>query len=148
MATVSEMTTKFQKLDKFEITNFRRWQKKMNFLLTSLKVVYVLLTPIPEVDDDGPVDALRCKSKWENDYYICRGHILNGMSDSLFDVYQNVESSKELWDSLEFKYMVEDASSEKFLVSNFSDCKMVDAWPVMEQYHEIQRTWGNLLNTV
>ena len=40
-----------------------------------------------------------------NDDYICRGHILNGMSDSLFDVYQNVESAKELWDSLESKYM-------------------------------------------
>ncbi|GJT39610.1 hypothetical protein Tco_1116450 [Tanacetum coccineum] len=36
------------------------------------------------------------KGKWENDDYICRGHILNGMSDSLFDVYTNVESDKEL----------------------------------------------------
>ncbi|GKA00716.1 hypothetical protein Tco_0673381 [Tanacetum coccineum] len=33
----------------------------------------------------------------------------------LFDIYQNVESAKELWDSLESKYMAEDASSKKFL---------------------------------
>ncbi|GJY96327.1 zinc finger, CCHC-type containing protein [Tanacetum coccineum] len=45
------------------------------------------------------------------------GHILNGMSESLFDVYQNVESAKELWDSLESKYMAENASSNKFLDS-------------------------------
>ncbi|GKE72938.1 hypothetical protein Tco_1534979, partial [Tanacetum coccineum] len=32
---------------------------------------------------------------------------------------QNVESSKEQWDSLEAKYMAEDASNKKFLVSNF-----------------------------
>nr|GEZ53899.1 zinc finger, CCHC-type [Tanacetum cinerariifolium] len=55
------------------------------------------------------------KGKWENDDYLCRGHILNGMSDSLFDVYMNVESVKELWDSLESKYMAEDSSSKKFI---------------------------------
>ncbi|GJT65813.1 hypothetical protein Tco_1017293 [Tanacetum coccineum] len=49
----------------------------------------------------------------ENDDYACRGIIFNGMSDSLFDIYQNVESEKELWDSLE--YMTEDVSSKKFL---------------------------------
>nr|GEY78699.1 synaptobrevin, longin-like domain protein [Tanacetum cinerariifolium] len=62
------------------------------------------------VDEDDTVEAIRRRSKWENDYYICRGHILNGMYDSLFDIYQNVELVKELWDSLESKYMAEDAS--------------------------------------
>lgn len=33
--------------------------------------------------------------KWENDDYIYRGHILNGMSYPLFDFYQNVENAKE-----------------------------------------------------
>ncbi|CAM8923493.1 unnamed protein product [Rhodiola kirilowii] len=131
------MAHNFQKLDKFEGANFRHWQKKMHFLLTNLKVVYVLFTPCPEVGDDGPMAAFRQQSKWENDNYIARGHILNGMSDSLFDVYQNVESAKELWDIIDSKYMAEDASSVKFLVSNFNNYKMVDSRPVMEQFHEI-----------
>ncbi|GJY43966.1 zinc finger, CCHC-type containing protein [Tanacetum coccineum] len=59
------------------------------------------------------------------------------MSDSLFDIYQNVESSKELCDSLEAKYMAEDASSKKFLVSNFTNYKMTDSRPVMKQYNEL-----------
>nr|GEV05369.1 zinc finger, CCHC-type [Tanacetum cinerariifolium]GEW35142.1 zinc finger, CCHC-type [Tanacetum cinerariifolium] len=63
-STVKEMTTNFRKLDKFEGHDFRRWQKKMHFLLPTLK---------------------------------------------------NVESAKELWDSLESKYMAEDAYSKKFL---------------------------------
>ncbi|GKB85934.1 zinc finger, CCHC-type containing protein [Tanacetum coccineum] len=57
----------------------------------------------------------RIREKWENDDYICRGHILNGMSDSLFNVYTNVKSAKELLDLLESKYMEEDSSSKKFL---------------------------------
>ncbi|GKD18006.1 hypothetical protein Tco_1207164, partial [Tanacetum coccineum] len=36
--------------------------------------------------------------------------------DALFDVYQNVESAKELWNQLEAKYMAEDTYSKKFLV--------------------------------
>ncbi|GJW73114.1 zinc finger, CCHC-type containing protein [Tanacetum coccineum] len=140
--TVKEMTTNFGKLDKFEGHDFRRWQKKMHFLLTTLKVVYVLTTPMPELLEDATVEAIRIRAKWENDDYICRGHILNGMSDSLFDVYTNVESAKELWDSLESKYMAEDSSSKKFLVSNFNNYKMVDSRPVMEQYNELLRILG------
>nr|GEW85835.1 hypothetical protein [Tanacetum cinerariifolium] len=102
-------------LDKFEGHDFRRWQKKMHFLLTTLKVVYALTTPMPELLEDATVKAIRIRAKWENDDYICMGHILNGMSGSLFDVYTNVESYKELWDSLESKYMAEDSSSKKFL---------------------------------
>lgn len=55
------------------------------------------------------------------------------MTDSLFDIYQNVESAKELWDSLECKYMADDDSSMKFLVTNFTGYKMVDSRPIMEQ---------------
>ncbi|GKD58328.1 hypothetical protein Tco_1295837 [Tanacetum coccineum] len=59
------------------------------------------------------------------------------MSDYLFDIYQYVESSKELWDSLEAKYTAKDASSKNFLVSNFINYKMTDSRPVMEQYNEL-----------
>nr|GEV58974.1 zinc finger, CCHC-type [Tanacetum cinerariifolium] len=88
----------------------------MRFLLTTLKVVYVLTTPMPKLVEDATVEAIRIRPKWENDDYIYRGHILKGMSDSLFDVYTNVESAKEFWDSLESKYMVEDYSNDLSLV--------------------------------
>ncbi|GJY41654.1 hypothetical protein Tco_0428924 [Tanacetum coccineum] len=75
-AAMKHMASNFAKLDKFEGVNFRRWQKKMHFLLSSMSVVK--------------------RAKWDNDDYVCRGLILNGLSYSLFDIYQNVESSKEL----------------------------------------------------
>nr|GEU33221.1 hypothetical protein [Tanacetum cinerariifolium] len=80
--TMKDMTTNFRKLDKFEGHDFRRWQKKMHFLLTTLMVVYVLTTPMPELLEDATVEELRIREKWENNDYICKGHILNGMSDS------------------------------------------------------------------
>ncbi|GKB28508.1 hypothetical protein Tco_0867909 [Tanacetum coccineum] len=77
--TVKDMTTNFGKLDKSEVHDFRRLQKKMHFLLTTLKVVYVLTTPMPELVKDATVEAIRITAKWKNDAYICMGHILNGM---------------------------------------------------------------------
>ncbi|CAM8914558.1 unnamed protein product [Rhodiola kirilowii] len=62
-ASVKEMTKNFRKLEKFEGVNFRRWQQKMHFLLTNLKVVYVLSTPIPEVSDNAPIEAIRKRNK-------------------------------------------------------------------------------------
>ncbi|XP_058766784.1 uncharacterized protein LOC131640402 [Vicia villosa] len=114
----------------------------MHFMLTTLKVVHVLSTPIPELEEDDTVENLRRRSKWDNDDYICRGHILNGMSDPLFDIYQNVESAKELWDCLEAKYMAEDSSSKKFLVTDFNNYKMVESRSVMEQSNELLRILG------
>ncbi|GJR67190.1 hypothetical protein Tco_0013255 [Tanacetum coccineum] len=138
IAAMKHMASNFAKLDKFEEVDFRRWQKKMHFLLSSMSVVYVLTTPIPDNGGDDPtMEQVRKRAKWDNDDYVCRGLILNGMSDPLFDIYQNVESSKELWDSLEAKYMAEDASSKKFLVSNFTNYKMTDSRPVLEQYNEL-----------
>ncbi|GJT23818.1 zinc finger, CCHC-type containing protein [Tanacetum coccineum] len=94
-----------------------------------MSVVYVLTTLIPEDGgDDATMEQIRKRAK---------GLILNGMSNSLFDIYQNVESSKELWNSLEAKYMAEDASSKKFLVSNFINYKMTDSRPVLEQYDKL-----------
>jgi hypothetical protein len=143
VAAMRQMAANFSKLEKFEGVDFRRWKKKMHFLLSSMNVVYVLTTEIPEdYGEAATMEQMRARSKWENDDYICRGLILNGMSDSLFDIYQNVETSQELWDSLEAKYMAEDASSKKFLVSNFNNYKMVDSRPVMEQYNELLSILG------
>ncbi|GKE82528.1 hypothetical protein Tco_1552528 [Tanacetum coccineum] len=67
VAAMKHMASNFAKLDKFEGVNFRRWQKKMHFLLSSMSVVYVLTTPIPEDGDDVTVEQLRKKAKWDND---------------------------------------------------------------------------------
>nr|GEW44660.1 zinc finger, CCHC-type [Tanacetum cinerariifolium] len=98
---------------------------------------------MPKDRGENPtVEQVRKRAKWDNDNFLCRGLILNGMSDSLFDIYQNVDTSKELCDTLKPKYMVEDASSKKFLVSNFMNYKITDSRPVLEQYNEIIRILG------
>ncbi|GJR87433.1 zinc finger, CCHC-type containing protein [Tanacetum coccineum] len=72
------------RLDKFEGVDFRRWQKKMHFLLSSMSVVYGLTTPIPEDGgDDATVKQIRKRAKWDNDDYVCRGLILKDFKHTL-----------------------------------------------------------------
>ncbi|GJX69948.1 hypothetical protein Tco_0307119 [Tanacetum coccineum] len=61
--SVKDMTSKFDKLEKFEGQDFRRWQKKMHFLLTTLKVVYVLSTPSPVWSENETLEATRKRMK-------------------------------------------------------------------------------------
>ncbi|GJT89750.1 zinc finger, CCHC-type containing protein [Tanacetum coccineum] len=59
VAATKRMASNFVKLDKFEKVDFRRWQKKMHFLLSGMSVVYVLTTPILDDGDDVTVDQPR-----------------------------------------------------------------------------------------
>ncbi|GKD81561.1 hypothetical protein Tco_1348400, partial [Tanacetum coccineum] len=62
---IKHMASSFAKLEKFEGVDFRRWQKKMHFMLSSLSVVYVLSTPTPEDGGENPtVEQVRKKAKW------------------------------------------------------------------------------------
>nr|GEW34313.1 zinc finger, CCHC-type [Tanacetum cinerariifolium] len=81
-AAMKHMASNFVKLDKFEGVDFRRWQKKIHLLLSIISVVYVLTTLIPEDGgDDATVEQLKKMAKWDNDDYVCRGLILNGVKD-------------------------------------------------------------------
>ncbi|GJR16795.1 hypothetical protein Tco_0965322 [Tanacetum coccineum] len=67
---------------------------------------------VPYGGDDATMEQIRKKAKCDNDDYVCR-------------------------DSLEAKYMADDVSSKKFLVSNFTNYKMTNSRPVLEQYNEL-----------
>nr|GEW54939.1 zinc finger, CCHC-type [Tanacetum cinerariifolium] len=60
-AAIKHMASNFAKRDKFEGVDFKRWQKKMHFLLFSMSVVYVMTAPISE--DDG--DDVTVKQIWK-----------------------------------------------------------------------------------
>nr|GEX43925.1 hypothetical protein [Tanacetum cinerariifolium] len=96
----------------FDASNKDVWVRKF---ISGLGVVPTVEEPKKDGGADLTVEQVRKRAKWDNDDYVCRGLILNGMSNSLFDIYQNVDTFKEPWDTLEAKYMAEGASSKKFL---------------------------------
>ena len=129
------------KLDRFDGSNFNRWKDKITFLLTELAVFYVLdpeLTTIsaPQEDDSEEIKAGR--KKREDDEVRCRGHILNSLSDRLYDLYRSFKSPKEIWDALEVKYNSEKQGTDKFMCMKYIEFTMVDNKLVMNQVDELQ----------
>ncbi|GJX29350.1 zinc finger, CCHC-type containing protein [Tanacetum coccineum] len=51
----------------------------MHFLLTTLKVAYVLSTPRPKFVEDETLEQTRKRCKWDNDDYNMSRHHLNGI---------------------------------------------------------------------
>lgn len=80
--SVNEKKLKFDNFDKFHGNDFRHWKKKMHFLLTTLKVLQVLSTPLPKAQKIEMMKQTRCRWKWDNDDYIYKGHSMNDIFDA------------------------------------------------------------------
>ncbi|RVW62250.1 Retrovirus-related Pol polyprotein from transposon TNT 1-94 [Vitis vinifera] len=109
--TIKIMNQDLVRLDRFDGSNFTRWQDKVRFLLTTLKIFYILdptLAPLPEPKENDTPQVVAARKKKEEDELICRGHILNALSDRLYDLYTNTYSAKEIWEALENKYKAEE----------------------------------------
>ena len=110
MATFEMINQDFVKLDKFDGTNFTRWKDKLKFLLTALKIAYILdpnLSKLPTPTDEDTEQVKVEHKKREEDEVVCRGHILNTLSNRLYDLFTSMKSPKEIWEALEFKYKTE-----------------------------------------
>ncbi|XP_024019724.1 uncharacterized protein LOC112091111 [Morus notabilis] len=128
-------------LDRFDGTNFTRWKGKLFFLLTVLKIAYVLdpkLEPLPEPKEDDYEELKTVRKKQGDDEIMCRGHILNTLSDRLYDLYNSMESPVKIWNALEYKYKTEKEGTDKFLILKFLEYVMVDTKSVLDQIHELQ----------
>ena len=141
MESKAVVNQEFVKLDRFDGTNFVRWKDKMMFLLTALKISYVLdpnlaEIPTPTAEDSDELKVSR--KKREEDELLCRGHILNNLSDRLYDLFTSVKSPKEIWNALEYKYNTEKQGVDKFLIMKYFEFSMVDSVSVMDQVHELQ----------
>jgi hypothetical protein len=104
----------------------------MHLLLARIRVAYILTTLKPIAHENETIFETRTRMKWEQYDYICKGHICNAMVDSLFDIYQSKSTAKYVWEALEAKYLLRDATSKKLLASKFMNNRMVDARPIVE----------------
>ncbi|OMO97119.1 Integrase, catalytic core [Corchorus capsularis] len=129
------------KLNQFDGTNFTRWKDKIRFLLSAVKVYYVLdenLPALPAATPDDTDEQRAERQNREDDMMTCRGLILNSLTDRLYDLYSTLQTPREIWTALETKYQNEKRGTDKFLALNYFDFKMTDDKPVMDQIHELQ----------
>ena len=128
-----------EKPEKFGGSDFKKWQQKMFFYLTTLNLAKFLTEVAPILkENETNVQTVAAVEAWHNSDFLCKNYILNGLSDELYSVYGGIKTAKELWHSLEKKYKTEDAGTKKFVVGKFLDFKMVDSKNVINQVQELQ----------
>uniref|UniRef100_A0A1U7VUP2 Uncharacterized protein LOC104222092 n=1 Tax=Nicotiana sylvestris TaxID=4096 RepID=A0A1U7VUP2_NICSY len=67
------------------------------------------------------------------------------LEDDMYNIYSNVETSKEPWIALERKYKTEDAALKKFVAAKFYDYKIVYSKSVITQVQELKVIIHDLL---
>ncbi|XP_050151611.1 uncharacterized protein LOC126626348 [Malus sylvestris] len=129
-----------EKPEKFKGVDFKRWQQKMLFYLTTLNLSHVIISESPKAPEEGdiPAEILQAIEAWTHSEFLCRNYILNALDDSLYDVYSSYKTAKDLWESLDKKYKSEVASSKKFVIGKFLNYKMSDTKSVVKQVEELQ----------
>jgi hypothetical protein len=63
--SLKKLAADFIKLEMFDGYSFKRWQKKMHFLIVGLRVAYVLTTPKPVAHENEGITDTRARMKWE-----------------------------------------------------------------------------------
>nr|GFA60472.1 Pol polyprotein [Tanacetum cinerariifolium] len=123
--------------------NFKRWQQKMFFYLTTLNLARFLKETAPQVEppkegQPSNAQAVQAMEAWKHSDFLCHNYVLNGLVDDLYNVYCKITTAKELWESLERKYKIEDVGTKKFAVARFLDYKMVKSKNVITQVQDLQ----------
>ncbi|XP_055824810.1 uncharacterized protein LOC129893325 [Solanum dulcamara] len=135
-----------EKPEKFTIIDFKCWQQKMFFYLTTLSLQRFINEDDPVIEEGTPENEKFIVTKARTHFdFLCKNYILNGLEDGLYNVFSNCKTSKELWYALEKKYETEDAGLKKFVAATFLDYKMVDSKIVMSQIQELQVIIHDLL---
>ena len=128
-----------EKPEKFNGTEFKRWQQKMLFYLTTLNLAYFLQEDAPTLkENETDRQAIATVEAWKHADFLCRNYLLNGLNNTLYNVYCAFNTVRELWESLDKKYKTEDAGLKKFVVGKFLDYKMLDSKTVINQVQDLQ----------
>ena len=104
----------------------------MLFYLTTLNLLRFLIEDAPKLkEDEHDIQVISAVDAWKHYDFLCRNYVMNSLIDSLYNVYLDKKTSKELWKSLDRKYITEDARAKKFVMGRFLDYKMVDSKTVV-----------------
>ncbi|XP_070020298.1 uncharacterized protein [Nicotiana sylvestris] len=127
-----------EKPEKFFGLDFKWWQQKMFFYLTTLSLQKFIKEDVPVLPDETPEnERFLVIEVWKHSDFLCKNYVLSGLEDDLYNVYSGVETSKELWTALEKKYKIEDVGLKKFVAAKFLDYKVVDNKSVITQVQEL-----------
>ena len=86
-----------EKPEKFNGNDFKRWQQKMLFYLTILNLAKFLREDDPVCsENEADRQVVVAVDAWKHSDFLCKNYILNGLDNTLYNVYSPIKTVREL----------------------------------------------------
>ena len=86
-----------ERSEKLTGLNFKRWQQKVLFYLTTIVLArFSTEDPPNRREEETDPQVLMAFSAGKDSDYLCRNYVRDSLNDSLYNVYSMKRSSKEL----------------------------------------------------
>ncbi|KAL2491390.1 Uncharacterized protein Adt_27018 [Abeliophyllum distichum] len=90
-----------EKPKKFNGLNFKRWQQKMLFYLTTLNLARFLIEDAPKLKQgERDIQAVSAVEAWKHSDFLCQNYVMNSLTDSLYNVYSTMKTRRKNYGSL------------------------------------------------
>ncbi|XP_074283883.1 uncharacterized protein LOC141608426 [Silene latifolia] len=161
MSIMSKNAPDLSKVEPLDGQNYKRWSQKcdvfeqyeIDYVLFFRPSSFIFVTEIAasSVETTPPViSAVKSNEeaikKHDKDNKTVRFHLLNLMTNTLFDLFMVHKSAKTIWELLEKKYGADDAGKKKYVVGKWLGFQMVDDKPIMEQVHVYENYCADVVN--
>ena len=91
--------------------------KDVIFYLTTLNLTRFLIENDPKLkEDEHDIQVISAMEARKHFDFMCRNYVMNGLANSLYNIYIDQKTKKELWKSLDHKYKTEDVGAKKFVM--------------------------------
>ncbi|XP_077221972.1 uncharacterized protein LOC143855794 [Tasmannia lanceolata] len=129
-------------IDKLEGIDLKLWRRKLLFIFHTLDIAYVVDKEPPVVDvtasDDDRKNQQESLDKYNKANFIAREMILNNLSKRLFQVFEDINSAKELWELLDKRYSGTLNVQISTLYSKFNSFQMDENKSISENLEELE----------
>ena len=86
-----------EKPKKFNKLNFKRWQQKMLFYLTTLNLARFLIEDAPKLkEDEHDIQVINIVGAWKHSKFLYRNYVMNALANSLYNIHSDKKTTKEL----------------------------------------------------
>ncbi|KAL0427898.1 UNVERIFIED_CONTAM: hypothetical protein Slati_2964600 [Sesamum latifolium] len=138
VAPVTKTLPDLSNLEPLDGTSYKQTPAEASTLAITLAETSTVGTSAKSEDE--------AKQKYDRDNKTMRGHLLNHMNNSLFNLFVNYGSAKEIWTTLETRYGGDDAGRKKYVVGKWLQFQMNDEKSIMVQVHEYENLVADILS--
>ena len=97
LTPVNSIPNHGEKPERFNGTDFKRWQQKMLFYLTILNLARLFNEDGPKLDfGETDKEKLAVVDAWNHSDFLCRNYVLSYLENTLYNVYSPLKTTKEL----------------------------------------------------